>query len=469
MTVLGSSPLGRAWYAVAGFALTGVKLTADRIVSENVFHRTWSPSIYLAPLGSGARLGALNPGERNYLLALVALALPFVALGTWLTLRRLRSAGWSPWLVLLFFVPLVNLAFFAVLCAVPQRVRSGERAGPGTGWRRFFPGSTLGAAFVSAIVVAGLFSACLTALAAHFLADYGWSVFVAMPFAQGLFAVWLAGAGSGRVPSVRAALGIGLATVAVTAALLLAFAFEGLICLAMAAPLAVPLVLVGALTGRAVLALPAHRAALLVAAVASSPFALLGAMPSASLDAPRYAVVSRVIVDAPPERVWPHVVAFSPLPPPADAIFLAGIAYPQRAHIDGTGKGAIRYCEFSTGAFVEPITVWDAPHRLAFGVAHNPPPMRESSPWGPIATPHLTGFLLADAGEFRLNALPGGRTELVGTTWYRHHLYPAAYWRLWSDAIIHRIHLRVLEHVARLSTQPAAAPSRAAAAARAVR
>jgi hypothetical protein len=149
------------------------------------------------------------------------------------------------------------------------------------------------------------------------------------------------------------------------------------------------------------------------------------------------------------------VIAFAPLPPPTDLLFRAGVAYPQRAHIDGAGVGAIRYCEFSTGAFVEPITAWEAPHRLAFGVAHNPPPMRELSPWGPIDAPHLTGFLIADAGEFRLNALPGGRTELVGTTWYRHHLYPAAYWHLWSDAIIHKIHMQVLEHVARLSTAPA--------------
>jgi hypothetical protein len=28
---------------------------------------------------------------------------------------------------------------------------------------------------------------------------------------------------------------------------------------------------------------------------------------------------------------------------------------------------------------------------------------------------------------------------------------PEPYWRLWSDAMIHAIHLRVLEHVARLS------------------
>jgi hypothetical protein len=30
-------------------------------------------------------------------------------------------------------------------------------------------------------------------------------------------------------------------------------------------------------------------------------------------------------------------------------------------------------------------------------------------------------------------------------------MWPAGYWRLWSDMIIHRIHGRVLEHVADLS------------------
>ena len=337
-----------------------MKLTLDRLVTEAAFHRVWSPSIYLAPLGRGARLDALGTADRNYLLALVALALPFVALGTWLTLRRLRSAEWSPWLVLLFFVPLVNLAFFAALCIAPPRASADVPAAPEPVWRRFLPASTLGAAFASACIAAALLAAGLVVLASHTLADYGWSVFVAMPFAQGLVAVWLAGARSGRVPSVRAALGLALASLAVTAALLLAFAFEGLICLAFAAPLAIPLALAGALAGRAVLTLPAHRAALLVAGVAACPLALLGAVPSSSLDAPRYAVVSRVIVDAPPERVWPHVIAFSPLPPPADPLFLAGVAYPERAHID-------EILENASSPQVEVIVVTDGERILGLG------------------------------------------------------------------------------------------------------
>ncbi|MFQ5504696.1 MAG: hypothetical protein ACE5F1_07870 [Planctomycetota bacterium] len=36
-----------------------------------------------------------------------------------------------------------------------------------------------------------------------------------------------------------------------------------------------------------------------------------------------------------------------------------------------------------------------------------------------------------------------------GTTCYRHRLWPDAYWRLWSDFLIRRIHLRVLRHIKR--------------------
>jgi hypothetical protein len=52
------------------------------------------------------------------------------------------------------------------------------------------------------------------------------------------------------------------------------------------------------------------------------------------------------------------VIEFSKLPPPQEAIFKLGIAYPMRAQIAGHGPGAIRHCVFSTGAFVEPIEVW---------------------------------------------------------------------------------------------------------------
>jgi hypothetical protein len=50
-------------------------------------------------------------------------------------------------------------------------------------------------------------------------------------------------------------------------------------------------------------------------------------------------------------------------------------------------------------------------------------------------------------GEFLLVPLTGGRTRLEGRTWYQLEMFPQAYWTLWSDAIIHRIHRRVLAHI----------------------
>jgi hypothetical protein len=83
--------------------------------------------------------------------------------------------------------------------------------------------------------------------------------------------------------------------------------------------------------------------------------------------------------------------------------------------------------------------------------------MQEWTVYSEIHPRHLNGFLISRQGQFLLTPLPGGRTRLEGTTWYQHHLWPAAYWQLWSDEIIHRIHRRVLNHIKRLSEDRAPA------------
>jgi len=162
---------------------------------------------------------------------------------------------------------------------------------------------------------------------------------------------------------------------------------------------------------------------------------------------PLYEVRTAIDVQAPPEVVWQQVVAFTEIPPPTELIFRAGIAYPIRAEMLGSGPGAERHCVFSTGSFVEPIQIWNPPRQLKFSVSSNPPPLEEWSPYSHIEPPHLHGYLLSEGGQFLLTPLAGGGTRLEGTTWYQHGLWPAAYWRLWSDAVIHRIHLRVLRHI----------------------
>jgi hypothetical protein len=162
---------------------------------------------------------------------------------------------------------------------------------------------------------------------------------------------------------------------------------------------------------------------------------------------PLYEVLTTTEINASPDQVWPHVVGFSDLPPPSNWYFQLGIAFPKRATIQGSGVGAVRYCEFSTGPFVEPITAWEPPTRLAFDVQSQPSPMHELSPYRHVHPPHLDGYLRSKRGEFRLVDLGNGRTRLEGRTWYEYEIFPQFYWTLWTDMLIHRIHQRVLAHI----------------------
>ena len=161
----------------------------------------------------------------------------------------------------------------------------------------------------------------------------------------------------------------------------------------------------------------------------------------------QYEVVSVVEVDATPSEVWDTVIAFPKIDTPPDWLFRLGVAWPVSARIEGQGVGAVRYCQFSTGDFVEPITTWQPPNHLAFSVEEQPCPLTELSPYENIHPPHLDGFMRSHQGEFRLIELPGGRTRLEGHTWYSVDMYPQMYWKIWTDSIIHSIHHRVLGHI----------------------
>lgn len=157
-------------------------------------------------------------------------------------------------------------------------------------------------------------------------------------------------------------------------------------------------------------------------------------------------VVSSISIEAPIEDVWKQVIAFDRISAPPQGIFRLGVAYPLEARIEGSGVGAMRYCVFSTGAFVEPITEWSEPHTLAFDVIENPPVMEELSIYKNLDTPQLHGTFESTRGQFSLRQ-DGRSTILEGTTWYRQKLYPDWYWHPISDEIVHRIHLRVLDHI----------------------
>jgi hypothetical protein len=161
-------------------------------------------------------------------------------------------------------------------------------------------------------------------------------------------------------------------------------------------------------------------------------------------------ITTSIEINAPIETVWKNVVEFPQLPEPTEFIFKTGIAYPINAKIVGKGVGAVRYCNFTTGSFVEPITEWNEPNLLKFDVVDQPEPMKELSFYD-LHPNHLHGYFVSKKGQFKLTKLPNGNTLLEGTTWYYNKIKPTIYWNLWSDNIIHKIHDRVLTHIKNVS------------------
>jgi hypothetical protein len=441
-----SGTMSRGPYALVGILGFAVKHNLDRLVAAYGFHRPWNLFNYWVPVRDVVRITEVRGSEAVFLETMVALSLPFIWVGVVLTMKRLRSAGLPTHLVALFFLPFLNLLFLLMLCILPERELSLQKPSKDSSFTRLFPESAVGSAALSLLITVPV-GFGVAALGTQVLQNYGWGLFVALPFTMGFAAALVYGIRQPR--SLGGCIWVACLSVLLLGGALLALAFEGIICLVMAIPIALPLAAFGGICGYRVQKrrwfqtdAPVLLSVLLVFAPGVEVAEHMAATPS-----PAYVVRTEIEVHASPEKVWREVVAFSEIPAPTEWMFRAGVAYPIRAQMLGRGVGAERHCVFSTGAFVEPIEVWDEPRLLKFSVTSNPAPMEEWTPYSHIDPPHLHGFLVSEGGQFLLTPLADGGTRLEGTTWYRHGLWPAGYWRMWSDAIIHRIHLRVLRHI----------------------
>jgi uncharacterized membrane protein YfcA len=433
--------VGRREYVVSGGGLALAKYVGDAALVWAATGRIWTPLDYLTTVHSV--LSSRLAGAPGWLApALAAWALPFMWVGFGMSMRRALDAGRTAWLALLFFIPYATYALIALLAALPaapaRRARAPEE--PRSYERR------LPSALLSMLAGAGI-GLAMIALSVHGMRTYGVALFFGTPFVMGVVTAFLL---NRRYPTRwRETAELVAMTVAVTGGALILMAVEGMVCVVLTAPLAFVVALLGAVAGRYIALRDPSRDANALAALIVVP-----AIASADVrraPTPLREVRSSVEIDAPPDVVWRRVIAFPPLAEPPGVVFRLGIAYPLRAEIVGRGVGAVRYCVFSTGAFVEPITAWEPGRRLAFDVTTQPRPLHEWSPYTGVVPPHLDGYFRSRRGEFRLVSLPGRRTRLEGSTWYEMRLYPEGYWVLFADALVSRIHGRVLRHVRALA------------------
>jgi uncharacterized membrane protein YhaH (DUF805 family) len=440
--------INRGQFLIAGLVLFGVKYTLDRAISILFFGRPWFITEYFIRLRSFDVTG-LSEQDTVFYATMAALSLPFIFVGTLLCVKRLRNAGLSPWFTTFFFIPMLNFFLFLILSIVPARDVMARISEPSF-LSRLLPRSRIGsvAVAIGVTVFTGLLAIVFST---NILEEYGWGVFVGTPFFVAFASVLLHGYHQPRTRTES--LSVAFLSTGVLALCLLALAIEGVLCVAMVMPLALTLSLLGGLLGH-VVQKRGIRPSLGLLSVAlviplSSLYESMNPLPSRTLY-----VRTVVEIAAEPETVWDNLIHFETIPAPTELLFRAGISYPVHAEIHGTGDQSIRHCVFNTGVFVEPIEVWDAPHRLSFSVQSQPEPITELSPYRSINPPHLHGYFVSSRGEFRLQEIPTGGTLLEGSTWYTINLWPNPYWKLWTDYIIHRIHFRVLNHIKKQSEAP---------------
>src|SRR6266566_5900760 len=164
--------VSRRRYLAAGLVLFAIKYALDFLLTAIVFHRQWRLFPYLDPLGELGGMRGIIRADQPYSLSMWALALPFIWVGVAMTSRRIRSAGLPPWLVMLFFVPVLNLATIGLLCILPEKIealappRQARWAGNAT----------------YALATSIPTCAILVWLGTSLLKGYGLGLFIALPF-----------------------------------------------------------------------------------------------------------------------------------------------------------------------------------------------------------------------------------------------------------------------------------------------
>jgi hypothetical protein len=273
--------------------------------------------------------------------------------------------------------------------------------------------------------------------------NYAWTLFVGVPYFIGFFTTVVLRFWSRvefRVCYRAAAVAAGVFALAG-----LVFGFEGLICMLLALPLALPLVVLGAWMGYAALHRadfvdPTHTGVFLILALAGA----LWAEGRQRWVAPIFTVSDSVTISVPSDAVWSSLIGMGPLGQPKDLLFRMGVACPQRVDIYGTGEGAMRVCTLSTGQLHERITAWEPGRLLRWDSISTPPPLKELNPFVDTDPPHLHGFYRSVGGQFELQSLGPERTQVTRSSSYQHQVFPAAYWRIWSDYVASRGHVHVL-------------------------
>lgn len=336
-------------------------------------------------------------------------------------------------LAVLSVVPVVQLAAIALNAGLPSKNALDEE---GQASRHASKSVALGLLAGIALIVFAVLVSAVT------FGTYGWGLFVMTPFLVGITTGYLVNSegdlGSSRTMNL-AIVSAGLGSLA-----LIVLALEGIVCILLAAPLAVPIVMLGAALGRG-LAIARYNRRNPLASVAVLPmiFVLEAAIPPESPIMTRY----EIEIGASADSVWQALTRSEPIEVAPGLPALAGLAYPTSGKLEGEGVGAKRIGAFSTGTATEVVTEWKPNRVLAFHVENQPPAMEEMSPYRRVHAPHVQGYFVTGETRFELTPMGSNRTLLRVSSGHRLRIDPVPYWEPIARLAIRQNVGRVLEDI----------------------
>src|SRR5262249_2656374 len=281
------------------------------------------------------------------------------------------------------------------------------------------------------------------------LGVYGIGLFLVAPFVIGVITSYLANY-RGDIGHWKSFLLVLIAMTVGSLAVVLV-ALEGIICIAMAAPLELGLALLGSYVGRDIALRSRRPAGRTLSCVALLPLVL--AVEKVLPPSTSFVTVQTIVVGAGPVAVWQSLLSTDPIEGPLALPFRLGVAYPLRGEVIGEGIGALRRGEFSTGTAIERVTEWEPNRKFAFVVVGDIPAMHELSPYEHVYAPHVVGYFRTVHTGFELVSRSDGHTEIIERTSHELRLDPVFYWLPMARWVVQENKAGVLAHIRRHAEQ----------------
>ena len=169
--------------------------------------------------------------------------------------------------------------------------------------------------FVIACIVTAAFSTLFVYIGVTVFEDYGWTVFALIPFFSGVTTTLLI---SYYEPITFAdAFKSSLLMFFVCCLCLLLFAIEGIICIFMAAPIAIPFVILGAFVGYKIQHKKLNGVKMMILYILIVP-SLLAFENHTEYEPTVFPITSSIEIDAPIEEVWKQVIEFPQMAEPTE-------------------------------------------------------------------------------------------------------------------------------------------------------